>query len=350
MGSSKPEGSLRLWKFKESLGLSLRIWLTLATLPLATTYVLTSHLLEILLAPKFATPDRKSVVLITGCSSGIGRAAALKMAQLGYTVFGGVRSQADANNLTQTNVIPIILDVTNADHITAAVKTISEYLTQNGVPLAAIVNNAGITEASAFENLDVNRHNLVMRVNLNGVMDLTRAFLPLVRQYRARILVVGSMHGRLTWAGWSGYIASKWGIKGWTLALKQELEPLGVSVSLIEVGHTATEIGRKSAQGLMLTKQHTGGTHAHNAYAGLEKMTELFVGEESNAAAGKPENTTNCAIEHAIVSRYPQSVYLPSTKCILAAIFAALPQPLAPIRLFSQGYRIKYGLRNGWLP
>ncbi|KAI8908631.1 hypothetical protein DFJ77DRAFT_433925, partial [Powellomyces hirtus] len=282
--------------------------------------------------------------VITGCSTGIGRAAAIHLVNNGFVVFGGVRNEKDGEALRLLNIQPLILDVTQPEHIVQSVETVTSYLREHtAASLAALVNNAGVCEASAFEKLDRGRVQGVLGVNLVGVMDVTRAFLPLIRQHRGRILVVGSMHGRLSWAGWSVYSASKWGIKGWTLSLKQELEPLGVSVSLIEAGLTKTEAGAKSMDSL---KDNRSGPLT--VYTGLEQLTESFVGPDSDASAALAETTTNLSIAHAIMSQYPRAMYLPSWACVFGAVFAALPASLAPIGLLIRGYRINRGMQNGW--
>jgi NAD(P)-dependent dehydrogenase (short-subunit alcohol dehydrogenase family) len=146
-----------------------------------------------------ATPDRMSggsgAVLITGCSSGIGRESALLLARRGFTVLAGVRKDADADALRRMNVpdlVPVCpLDLTRHEHITGAVQFVADELHRRKLAgLFALVNNAGGGQPAPVELLDLERFGTELRTRVLGSVDLVQQCLPLIRQARGRILWV----------------------------------------------------------------------------------------------------------------------------------------------------------------
>ncbi|KAJ3326515.1 hypothetical protein HDU76_012860 [Blyttiomyces sp. JEL0837] len=332
-----------------------------ALLPLTATYVLTTHTMETIMADPYKPwPKHKGhIVVITGCSSGIGKSAAINMAKNGFLVFAGVRSESAANELVEStkgliptgcvgSIVPVILDVTKQDQIDKTVMAVSSYLEDNpSVSLAAVINNAGVAEVGAFEK-QARSPTATLQVNMIGVMNVTQAFLPLLRQSKGRVVIVGSMHGRLYWGGYSVYSASKQGIKGFAMSLRQELAPLGVSVSLIEAGLTKSNIGEKTKQSLDVSSSTAKESSEVNVYEGLELFTRQFVGNDVMEKGSKAEETTDISILKAVVSRRPSALYLPSAVCVIGSVFAALPNSVAPLGIWMLGFRIANGLREGW--
>eukprot|EP00474_Spongospora_subterranea_P003123 CRZ03581.1 hypothetical protein [Spongospora subterranea] len=205
------------WHLKQSLSLAGRMVISLIFLPCVAVYVIGAHSLETLMASSFSSAQRhkRPVVLITGASSGIGRAAALHLAKLGCEVFSGVRNQAAMDDLKKFDRLhPIILDVTKSEEIAAALNQVQQFLAEDDLIFTALVNNAGIGEVGAFETLDAARSDRVLQVNLHGMVSMTRTFLPLVRQSKGRIVNVGSGFGRLAAPGYVTYSASKFAIRG----------------------------------------------------------------------------------------------------------------------------------------
>jgi NAD(P)-dependent dehydrogenase (short-subunit alcohol dehydrogenase family) len=132
-------------------------------------------------------------VLITGCSSGIGRASAIYLAQQGFTVFASVRKESDAENLgslKEPNLIPICpLDLTRLEQIPAVVEAVSAELARRGKHgLYALINNAGGGTVAPVELMDLNKFHVELQTRLLGSVALVQAFLPMVRQARGRIV------------------------------------------------------------------------------------------------------------------------------------------------------------------
>ncbi len=185
-------------------------------------------------------------VLVTGSSTGIGRATALKLDQIGFTVFAGVRNPADGEPLqagASDRLQPLIVDVTDEDTIFAAVERIDE---ASGGKLAGLVNNAGIGFGGPVEHVKVERFRQMLEVNLVGQFAMIQAFLPMLRRARGRIVNLSSIGGRVAIPLNGPYTASKFALEGLSDSLRRELRPQGVSVSLIEPGAVKTPIWDKA--------------------------------------------------------------------------------------------------------
>jgi NAD(P)-dependent dehydrogenase (short-subunit alcohol dehydrogenase family) len=187
-------------------------------------------------------------VLITGTSSGIGRATAVVLASRGWRVFATMRDLHKRCALEQalreagvTDGMEIEqLDVTSSASIQAAVASI---LARTGNSLDAVVHNAGVAAAGALEDMPESELRRVMETNFFGVLGLTRALLPTFRdQGRGRIVVVSSEAAFMGQPTNSIYCASKWALEGWAESMAYELEPFGIDIILIEPGPYRTEI------------------------------------------------------------------------------------------------------------
>jgi len=174
--------------------------------------------------------------LVTGASSGIGAACALRLASSGWRVFAGVRRAGDAPRATEE----ILLDVTNADEIRAASEQIGE--------LDALVNNAGIAIAMPLEFIPLDELRRQLEVNVIGQVAVTQAFLPQLRRSRGRIVFVGSIAGKSALPFLGAYAASKHALEAIGDALRLELRPFGIDVAVVEPGTIKTPIWAKSAE------------------------------------------------------------------------------------------------------
>ncbi|MEC7241044.1 MAG: SDR family oxidoreductase [Myxococcota bacterium] len=174
------------------------------------------------------------VVLITGCSRGIGRESALRLAELGWTVVGTLRSDSGQAELEAGGVEVVRMDVTRPDEVAGAVQSI---VARHG-GIDALVANAGRGLFGCFETLEEQQARDLMDVNFFGVLSCAREALPHLRQSRGRLVVISSIAGRRAAPGSSLYNASKFAIEGWAEGLSYELAPFGVDVVLVEPGPT----------------------------------------------------------------------------------------------------------------
>lgn len=186
----------------------------------------------------------KASVLITGSSTGLGREMALYLAERGFQVYATMRDVSQADSLlasahdrnTQLRVLP--LDVTDRDSIHQAVQTI---VAESG-GIYGVINNAGVGLRGYFEDLAEEEIRQLFEANVLGVMAVTKAVLPYMREAgRGRIILVSSVGGRIGSLGVSAYCATKFAVEGFGESLFQELAPLGLKVVLIEPGIIKTE-------------------------------------------------------------------------------------------------------------
>src|SRR5215469_18875207 len=188
-------------------------------------------------------------VIITGASTGIGEACALRLVSRGFRVFAGVRKELDGGALKQKasdRLTPIILDVTDAASIKSAAAAVAEAL--GGEGLSGLVNNAGIAIAGPLEFLPIDELRNQFEVNVIGQIAVTQAFLPLLRKGHGRIVNMGSIAGKSALPFIGPYCASKFALEALTDSLRMELLPWNIPVSIIEPAYVTTPIWQKSLQ------------------------------------------------------------------------------------------------------
>ena len=189
---------------------------------------------------------QKDAVLVTGTSTGIGRYAALQLDQLGYRVFATVRNEQDADSISSAaseNLRPLILDVTDSSSLDRAQENVSQELGEQG--LWGLVNNAAVAFVSPLEFAPLDDFRKLYEVNVFGLLAITQKFLPLIRQAEGRIVNISSTASNAVAPFHGPYSSSKLALNGITDALRLELKPLGVKVSLIIYGSVQTPIWEK---------------------------------------------------------------------------------------------------------
>jgi short-subunit dehydrogenase len=184
----------------------------------------------------------KRWILISGASTGIGRATAEYLSQNGFHIYACARKRADLESLGQIpNVVPISLDVTNDQEIKTAFDRISDKETG----LYGLINNAGIALAGPTMELDVDTFKQQFDVNLFGVHRMTRTFFPLIQESLGKIIMIGSGAGIIAKPFFAPYSSSKFALEGYTDALRRELMALGIKVVIIDPGMVKTPIWKK---------------------------------------------------------------------------------------------------------
>lgn len=260
-------------------------------------------------------------VLVTGASTGIGRATALLLDSHGFTVFAGVRKEADAASLTAEatgNLTPLILDVTKPTEIAAAAQDITKAVGADG--LDGLVNNAGTAHAAPLEFVPLQSFRDQLEVNLVGQLAVTQALLPLLRIAKGRIVNVTSIGGLIAGTMLGPYNASKFALEAVTHVLRQELAPWGIQAIAIEPGQIATPIwATSSSRSDELVTAEATELYA-DKIAGARRMS-------TNAAAnGLPPIEVAKVIERALTAKKPKTRYAVGTDAKLgAALVARLP-------------------------
>ncbi len=182
-------------------------------------------------------------VVVTGASTGIGAAIARHLAGRGFRVFGTIRRAEDGVALERDGIIPVRMDVTDTGSIARARDEVQHVLA--GAPLAGLVNNAGIPAAGPLELLPLDELRQVLEVNVIGAVAVTQAFLPLLRAGRGRIVNISSVARRSVLPFMGPYAASKFALEAVSDALRRELRPFGVMVTVIEPGSFQSRIWSK---------------------------------------------------------------------------------------------------------
>lgn len=255
-------------------------------------------------------PDRLSsmAVVVTGASTGIGAACALDCASRGMRVFAGVRDPLAGEVLAAKggpSLTPLLLDVTDERSIARSVEVVQQVVGEAG--LGGLVNNAGIAIGGPLEVLPLSQLRKQLEVNVIGQIAVTQAFLPLLRRGCGRIVNMGSIAGRGTIPLLGPYSASKHALEALTDALRMELQPWGIEVSIIEPGAIATPIWEKS------------GKAAEDLEASASAEAKALYGEmvlrirdavaQSAARAISPDAVVR-AVHHALTAPRPRTRYL----------------------------------------
>src|SRR5437660_6301770 len=187
-----------------------------------------------------AVAERSEAVLITGCSSGIGRATALRLARSGWTVYASARRPETLVDLADAGCRTLALDVTDEQSMSAAVAGVEQAEGAVGV----LINNAGYSQSGAIETVPMDAARRQFETNYFGVVRLTQLVLPRMRAQRwGRIVNLGSMGGRLSFPGGGHYHATKHALEALSDAMRFELRGFGIDVILLEPGLITTEFG-----------------------------------------------------------------------------------------------------------
>ena len=205
---------------------------------------------SILLELEARMDKSERTVLVTGCSSGIGRATALLLASNGFQVFAGVRREQHLKDLTElnrSNLAPVILDVTQDDDVALAVATIEQECPQG---LFGLVNNAGVGLPSAVELSRLDEVRRLFEVNTLAPLRMIQHCLPLLRKTHGRVINMSSMNGTMALPMVGAYSASKFALEALSDTLRVELRPWQISVSLIRPGQVRTSIFDKARDDL----------------------------------------------------------------------------------------------------
>lgn len=268
------------------------------------------------------TPPSHPVALITGASSGIGRASAVALAKVGYRVFGTSRRpmNAPANGITM-----LVADVTDDASVQALIA---------GVMAAAgridlLVNNAGYALSGAAEESSISQVQALFETNFHGVVRVTNAVLPIMRaQGAGRILNVGSVVGLIPGPFGAYYAASKHAIEGYSESLDHEVRPFGIRVAVIEPWATKTSIEANSPQG----------DRPVTAYA--QTIVRYRTAFDAAMAAGDTAEDVAATIAAAARDRSPRLRY-PSGKAARQTSFA---RRFLPRSLFDRTLRKQFNI------
>ena len=245
-------------------------------------------------------------LLVTGASTGIGEACALRLDRAGHRVYAGIRNQRDADRLraqASARLTTVFLDVTDEAQIDAVAKQIAG----EGRGLDGLVNNAGIARGGPIEYLPLDEWREQFEVNVLGQLAVTKAMLPLIRQAAGRIVFIGSIGGRAATSLMGPYNASKFAIEAIGETLRAELRPFGLHVSVVEPGAIKTAIWDKGRETADRLERELPGEGAERYRRHIDAVRK---GIDMQDRQGVSADEVAKAVEHALFARVPKTRYL----------------------------------------
>jgi len=242
---------------------------------------------------------KKEIVLITGASSGIGRATALLMNQQGYQVYATARRVDRMKDLAEKGIRIMEMDVTRDESMVTAVESI--YRTSGQIDI--LINNAGYGSYGSLEDVPMDEARYQMEVNVFGLARLTQLVVPKMRETRRGAIVnVSSVGGRGGEALGSWYHATKYAVEGLSDSLWLELKPFGIKVIVIEPGPIITEWAPIAAENLVKMSGHT-------AYADQARRSARILGKVNEPQFGSDPIVIAKTIVKALRARNPKIRY-----------------------------------------
>jgi NAD(P)-dependent dehydrogenase (short-subunit alcohol dehydrogenase family) len=243
--------------------------------------------------------EAPKTALVTGASSGIGAATAVRLRQLGYTVYGAARRTDRLAELSDHGVRPLAMDVTDDDSMVAGIQRIVDDTSR----LDVLVNNAGYGSYGALEEVPIDEGRRQFEVNVFGAVRLIQLVLPHMRARRAGTIVnITSMGGRIytPFGGW--YHGSKHALEGISDCLRIETKDFGIHVVVVEPGSIATEWGRTA--GDALHEASGSGPYAEQASRMVRTLSDP-------SARTSPPGVVADAVAKAVTARRPRTRYAP---------------------------------------
>jgi NAD(P)-dependent dehydrogenase (short-subunit alcohol dehydrogenase family) len=252
-------------------------------------------------------------VLVTGASTGIGRATALRLDAAGWKVFAGVRRPADGEALCEAasgHLSSLIVDITDAEQIAAAAAQIEA---EAGGRLDGLVNNAGVAVSGPLETLAIEDFRRQIEVNMTGHVAVTQALLPAIRAARGRIVFISSLGGRVAFPLTGAYHAAKFGLEAVGDVFRQELRPWGIAVSVVEPGSIDTPIWERGERSV----DELGTPEREALYGGAVERYRKVI--RDTAERGISPAKAAATIERALTAGRPRARYLVGLEAKLTA-------------------------------
>lgn len=265
---------------------------------------------------------------ITGCDSGIGKSLAEIFADAGYTV---IISFLEGNPFPgKTGIIAHRLDLCDESSVNSFATLVNRYCSE-GLRLEFFINNAGVALGGPFENIPFALYRTVMEINFFGLVALTQKILPCLIRSRGRLVVNGSLAGRIALPFLSPYTASKYALEGWCDSVRRELNPFGVKTILLEPGGIATPIWNKALD--------QDSSFADEKYgASLKAFREKFI---AGGTRGMDTGRAAAQIYRLINTKRPRARYIIAGSRLMSWLETFIPGRLLDavvVKMFSMHY------------
>lgn len=257
----------------------------------------------------------EKVVLITGVSSGIGKATALRLAGKGYTVYGAARRADTMRGLEGTGIRLITMDITDEASVEAGIATIIN--TEKRIDI--LINNAGYGSFGALEDVPMSEARYQFEVNVFGMARLIQLVLPYMReQGSGKIINISSIAGKLGQPHGAWYHATKYAVEGLSDSLRMELHQFKIPVVLIEPGAIQTEWNGIARDKLLQVSGHTAYKNS------VQKHYKMF--EKADLSFSSPPEVIAAVIEKAVLAQNPKTRYVAGSGAhVLLFLHSILP-------------------------
>jgi len=264
--------------------------------------------------------------VVTGASTGIGRATALRLCRDGFHVLATVRRDTDGQSLRQAapgQLDWLLMDVTDTDQIAEVARAVRDHVGPAG--LDVLVNNAGVGLAWPVELVPLDRFRWQFGINVDGQIAVTQAYLPMIRQAAGRIVMIGSIGDRITMPFGGPLAAAKHALRSLTDALRLELAPWNIRVILIEPASIRTNAIDKLDRDVKAA-EHDFGPDGWALYG--DAFTHMATRALAREAHGSHPDAVAAVISRAVHAAQPKTRYLAGKDARLLATVARLPAPV----------------------
>ena len=278
--------------------------------------------------------EGQEIAIITGASTGIGAATARELARLGFHVLAGVRRDRDADAIRAPGIEPLILDITNRNHIRAlAVRVEGD---PQGRPVRALVNNAAMPVNAPVEAFAIDEWRHLFEVNLFGHVAVTQALLPALIQAKGRVVNISSVGGRIAMAAYGPYAATKFALEAVSDSLRRELAPLGVQVVVVEPGAVRTDM---PARAIAATHELASAMTPEQSWRYGSLLQAIAAQTASATASGLPAEAAAKVIAKAVTAPRPRTRYAVGRDAALLTFLARILPDRVLDRLFASALR-----------
>ncbi len=250
------------------------------------------------------TPPARSLIVVTGASTGMGAATARELARRGFHVLAGVRRDSDAEAIRAANIEPVILDITRPEQVAELARRVAS--DPAGRPLRALVNNAGVAANAPVEALPLADWRWVFEVNVFGQIAVTQALLPALLAGSGRVVNISAVLGKVSLPASGAYSGSKFALEAISDSLRRELAPEGVRVVVVQPGGVRTQMRRR---GLAKAGELTTGMSADHQRRYGPLMRAVVKQIDAFTDAGVSAEKAALVIARAVTDRRPRTRY-----------------------------------------
>lgn len=279
--------------------------------------------------------ESRELAVVTGASTGIGAATSRELARRGFYVLAGVRRDEDADAIRTPAIEPMIIDITDSDHVDALATRVRD--DPQGRRLRALVNNAGIGVNVPIEAFPIDRWRHLFEVNLFGHVAVTQALLPDLIRSKGRVVNISSVGGTVAMATYGPYAATKFALEAVSDSLRREIAPAGVEVVVIEPGAVRTEM----AGGVIATANELASTMTPEQNQRYGAMLHAVAAQAaSHNDSGLAAESAAAVIVKAITVRKPRTRYIVGRDAALLSRVSRILPDRALDRVLSASLRL----------